>query len=1184
MTEEFNLLEAPLEGSNLIEASAGTGKTFTIAGIYLRLIAETGLKVEEILVVTFTIAATEELRRRIRGKLKSAREALDGIDTGDDFIRDYLPALNKLSGARQRIVNALKSFDEASVYTIHSFCQQVLVDNAFESGSLYNIEIASDRDMLVKGLVNDFWRKTLYNSSDYIARYFLKRISPGDLLELYKKRPMDPSARIEPVPVNPDMDKLEVLYRNLERGFSDLKDSWAENGDEVTDIIKNSGGINRNIYRKTSAESMIEKISIYLAGDDPVTLPDVFEKFTMTKILASPGKSGPSPESPFFMLCDSFYPGAVETAEMLDDLLIYTKHELFNYIDTELEKLKGEKQERSFDDLIRDVHRAVTGPRGGILGSNVSGRYRAALIDEFQDTDQLQFEIFRRLFNNKKSVLFLIGDPKQAIYRFRGADVFSYIDASEQMEKSYTLLNNWRSRPELINAVNTFFKGCENPFRFERIGFSPVRAGNENQADPFYCDSVNSSGMDIVLARGDVSDEVSTSEAAEIILESIAAKISGIIDPSSGRYMLGERRINPGDIAVLVRTNDLAGNLRYRLRRLNIPSVIQGGETVFSTPDAIELFYIAAAAAEPGNERSLKAAVSTDIFGIKAGDFPLLSSAEGNGRFRSFDEISGRFFHYREIWHVSGIMPMFRELLIRERVEERLFSLPEGERRITNIYHLIELLHRAEKSRDLPVSGLLAWFRSSITEKPSDDEYLTRLERDDFAVKILTVHSSKGLEFPVVFCPLIPEGDSSIRGPMIYHDRADSNRTVMFLDNNAATSQEKEIYKTENFAENVRLIYVALTRAKSRCFVYTAKTIKDFTSSTPFSLFYKLRNDIGEITEKPGFNEYKEAIEKISFNSQGCINFQVSNITEGKRYDSVIDKINLPELSARIFNGTIKDDWRVWSYSSLVRGYESEGRDRDRDASSLPEIHMPESDSIFTFPSGAKPGLFIHEIFENIDFTWPIDNIREIIVSSMTKYGFDNKWAGSIEDMVKNVLNADIDNRGLKLSAVSSDRRLNELEFHFPAESGSVDDLKNIFISQGGNTAGAANGITGFPSLRGFLKGFIDMVFLYKGKYYITDWKSNNLGPGYELYSHERIVEEMGRHNYFLQYHLYSLALHRYLGLRLGRDYDFNRDFGGVYYLFVRGIHPEFPGSGVFYDRPEKGLIEELDLFFKTGA
>lgn len=1182
MTKEFDLIKAPLEGSNLIEASAGTGKTFTIAGIYLRLIVESGFKVEEILVVTFTIAATEELRRRIRGKLKNAIDAIEGLEIDDSFIKEYLPVLNDRINAKQRIVNALKSFDEASVYTIHSFCQQVLVDNAFESGSLYNIEIATGQNTLVRGLVLDFWRKKLYNSEDFIARFFLRETNPEKFMKLYSSKPIDPSARIEPLCVKPDMKKLTALYHRVEAEFINIKESWACNSAEVIGILKTSTTLKRNIYRIASVDSMAENMNNYFESIDPLIFPDVLEKFTMTKIIASTGKSGPPPESSFFILCDAYYALVLELQEMLNNFLLYTEHELFKYVDTELERLKGEKQERSFDDLIRDVHRAVTGPRGAILGGNVSGRYRAALIDEFQDTDQLQFEIFSRLFNNKNSVLFLIGDPKQAIYRFRGADIYSYIEASKKMENCYTLKKNWRSRPELINAVNTLFAGCDDPFRFERIEFTPVSPGNEEQADIFYMDDKNTSGMDIILVKGEDSDDLSSPEAVGMILEGIASKISEIIDPSSCAYKLGNKEIHPGNIAVLVRKHSLAQDLRSRLRELNIPSVIQGGETVFSTKDGMELFYLTAAVADPGNERLIKTGVSTDLFGIKASDFIPLLSGEGIERFKSFADISDRFYRYRETWHKKGIMPMLNELLAAELVEERLFSLPEGERRITNIYHLIELLHRAEKGRDLSVSELIIWFRSAIIDQPGDDEYLTRLDRDDFAVKIQTVHSSKGLEFPIVFCPLIPESDTINSDSLVYHDPDDSNSTVMYLNSSAAPDEVKKLFKAENFAENVRLLYVALTRAKSKCFVYTAKTKKIFNTSTLFSIFYDMRNDIGEKTDKPDFEEYKKALDSISRSSRGCINFQVSEKSEKGRY--FINKTESLKLEAKVFTGVIKDDWRVWSYSSLMQGHDYGGRDRDNLTSTVPYTGEIAGDSIFTFPSGPKPGICIHEIFENIDFTWPLERLKEMIGITLKKYSFEEKWIPHVESMVVNVLNSDLNDNGLKLSLLGKDKRLNELEFYFPAEGSAVEELKNIFNSFKGYPPYAAAGIVDAPFLNGFLKGFIDLIFVFNGKYYIVDWKSNNLGHGFEFYLKERIEKEMAGHNYFLQYHLYSLALNRYLFMRLGKNYEYEKDFGGVYYLFVRGMDAGLAGNGVFFDKPEKSLIEGLDKFFKSGA
>lgn len=1182
MIRELDLIKTPLKGSNLIEASAGTGKTFTIAGFYLRLIVESGFRVEEILVVTFTIAATEELRRRIRGKLKSAMDAIEGVDVDDSFLKEYLPVLKESANAKQKIVNALKSFDEASVYTIHSFCQQVLVDNAFESGSLYDIEIATGQNSLVRGLVLDFWRRKLYNSKDFIVRFFIRETNPEKLLKLYHSRPMDPSAIIEPQGVKPDIKKLENLYNRVESEFIRLKESWTCNAAEVIEILKTSTALNRNVYRIASTDSMVEKMNDYLKGTDPLPFPDVLEKFTITKIISSPGKSGIPPESPFFILCDAYYILVLELQAMLDNFLLYTEHELFEYVDKELERLKGEKQERSFDDLIKDVHRAVTGSRGAILGSNVSGRYRAALIDEFQDTDQLQFEIFSRLFGNKDSVLFLIGDPKQAIYRFRGADIFSYIEASEKMKNSYTLLNNWRSRPELIKAVNRLFAGCDAPFRFEKIKFMPVRAGDENQADVFYMNEKNNSGMDIVLAKGENSEDLLSSDAVDLILSGIAAKISEMVDPSSGTYRLGNKGINPGDIAVLVRTHALARGLCTRLGEINIPSVIQGVETVFSTQDALELFYIAAAVAEPGNERLVRTAVSTDMFGYKASDFIPLLNGQGTDRYKSFDDISDRFYRYRETWFKRGIMPMLNDLIAIELVEERLFALPEGERRITNIYHLIELLHRAEKSRELSMSELVIWFRAAIVEEPDDDEYLTRLERDDFAVKILTVHSSKGLEFPVVFCPLMPESNSINSDSLIYHDPDDSNRTVMYLNSSAAPEEIKELFKAENFAENVRLLYVAFTRAKSKCFVYTAKTIRNFNTSTPFSIFYNMRNDIDEKTDKPDFEEYKRALEHISGSSQGCINFQVVEKSEKGRY--FVNKSESPNLEAKVFTGVIKDDWRVWSYSSLMQGHDYGERDRDSFTSSVPDTGEVVEDSIFTFPSGPKPGICIHEIFENIDFTWSDENLKETVGIILNKYGFEDKWLPHVKSMVVNVLNSDLNNNGLKLSLLDKTKRLNELEFYFPAKAPAVEELRNLFTSFNGYPPYAAAGIVDASSLRGFLKGFIDMIFVFNDRYYIIDWKSNNLGSGLKFYSKENIEIEMAGHNYYLQYHLYSLALHRYLFMRLGKDYDYEKDFGGVYYLFVRGMDSGLAGNGVFFDKPEISLIAGLDKFFKSGA
>ena len=1180
MTREFDLLTAPLEGSNLIEASAGTGKTFTIAGIYLRLIVESDLKVEDILVVTFTIAATEELRRRIRDKLKRAREALEGVAVDDEFINAYFHVLRSRENAKQRIISALKSFDEASVYTIHSFCQQVLVDNAFESGSLYNIEIASDETPVIWELVKDFWRKKLYNAEEFVADFFLRKVRPEIFLKLYKGKPLDPSARIEPVPVNPDITGMRNAYQKISSGFSELRKLWPDFREDAGSLLKGSDALRKNIYSESIVDSMIKDMDSYVSGYDPLLLPENFGKFTHSKISASVKKDCAAPQSPFFSLCSTYLSIVRDFEVMLNDYFLLTRHEFFTYIENELARLKVERPGRSFNDLIKDVHSALAGGGGRSLSANVAGRYRAALIDEFQDTDQLQFDIFSRLFNNKKSVLFLIGDPKQAIYRFRGADIFSYLEASAGMDNKYTLLNNWRSRDELIKAVNILFSGCDNPFNFNRIEFSSVRPGKEDQADIFYDDSVNASGMDIILARGEDSGELNAGEASDIILSDIAAEISRLIDPGSQRFRLGSRAVNPGDIAVLVRTHYLARDLRLRLRRLNIPSVIQGAETVFSTNEALELYYILNAASEPGNERSVKAALSTDLLGMKAPDFVSFSSDEESETGAGFAAIADRFYQYRETWHSRGIMAMINALILNENIEERLFASIEGERKITNIQHLAEMLHRMEKRGKLSGNELLLWFRKGIMDKPDDDEYLTRLERDDFAVKIQTIHSSKGLEFPVVFCPLLPESSNITGESIVYHDPDENNRPVMYLGSSSLPERVNQLFQEEEIAENMRLIYVALTRAKSKCYVYTAKTKKNFYLSTPYRLFYKNRNDLPLVSEKPDFDEYRGAIQNIADISRGSINFRFTGNAEDVYYRPQRGADN--NLSAKEFTGNIRSDWRIWSYSSLVKHDPAfDGRDRDASDVSVNDTTLNQvNDTIFSFPSGVKAGLFMHEIFENIDFTWPVESIAPVIMEKTLKYGFEDKWLPHLAHMVNSVINCDLDSGGLRLSSLGTGERLNELEFFIPASAPSAVELKKFLVSHGGFSEAAAQGIRDTSSIRGFLKGFIDMVFLYQGKYYILDWKSNNLGSSPSMYSPGKIAEEMGRHNYFLQYHIYTLALHRYLALRMGDAYSYDKDFGGVYYLFIRGMGEGERGSGVFYHKPDDAVIKGLDLFF----
>ncbi len=606
---EFDVIESPLSGTNLIEASAGTGKTYAISIIFLRLIVENNFRIEDILVVTFTIPATMELRLRIRDRLRDAVFVIEGNSIEDKTVNLLMGKYKGDNIMKQRILTSLKSFDQASVYTIHSFCQQMLVDNAFESGSLFNSEIVNDNALIERG-VTDLCRLTLYNTSPALVSYFMDNCSVGELLELYKKRPLSPDLRIEPEDSDADIESLERCRNLISELYIELSSAWARESGRVTDIFCSSKILKGNIYREDSMDSLIEEMNDYIASEIPFVLFDRFYNYTSDKIRDSLKKGCEYPESEVFDICQKIYTANEEYNNAGSLMLISIKKRLFDVIDDQVLSNKSQNSRRSFDDLIKDAQRGLNGKSGKLLEDKVRARYKAALIDEFQDTDNLQFDIFSRLFNNDMTILFLIGDPKQAIYRFRGADIFSYMKASQLMKNRYTLARNWRSRQELIESVNTIFERCTNPFIFDKIQFYPVRPGEETQGAIFMKQGVRVPPFDIWLA-GEGSES-----AESMLIEKLSSEISLLINRGDDNpYTLGDRAINPGDIAVLVRTRKQGIAVRDAFAMYSIPSVSRGMDNVFHSDEALALYFIVSAIADPANYNLVKAASSTIAMG-----------------------------------------------------------------------------------------------------------------------------------------------------------------------------------------------------------------------------------------------------------------------------------------------------------------------------------------------------------------------------------------------------------------------------------------------------------------------------------------------------------------------------------------------------------------------------------------
>ncbi len=1190
--EDFDLQNSPLEGASLIEASAGTGKTYAITGLFLRLILEKNLSVSEILVVTFTEAATEELKDRIRTRLLDAIRVFSGEDTEDTFLKILAQKTANRSRALWRLKEAVRLFDETSIHTIHGFCRKALHENAFESGSLFDTELVPRQDDFKKEIVEDFWRIHFYKASPVFVNYAVhQKMGVKNLFSLFLRSTIHPNLKIIPETSAPDALPEQTA---LQSAFDDLKEAWPLVRKEVEDLLMNHKGLNRNKYRTGNIPVWIQEMDrLVLTQGYSSVLFDGFSKFCAIELEASVKKNHVAPVHPFFYLCEKLKEKADALNLVFEQQLLGLKVELCHYLEQELSRRKRKKNILYFDDLLQNLLSALQGKGGDILARSIRDRYQAALIDEFQDTDPVQYAIFKKVFGVKNRILFLIGDPKQAIYGFRGADIFAYMDAAERAQKRYTLKENWRSEPDLIHAVNTIFGNVQTPFVFEKIPFHPVVPAKDKtdrvtletasglSENTFHLWYLNA---DEIAGHG---KPISKTLAKEKIATAVAAEIARILNDN---VMLGQRPVKEYDMAVLVRENNEARLMQRVLSEINIPSVLYSTDDLFASHEALEVLRVLSAMEKPDDQNRLRLSLATDMLGLKGEDiFQTLESED------KWEKWVIRFRMYHRVWMDRGFMGMFQMLLRDEAILSRLMGFPDGERRCTNLLHLLEVLHRTETDGNFGIPGLVKWLSEKRDpDLQGEEEHQLRLESDENAVRLITIHRSKGLEYPIVFCPFTWAGAKTRNTvePVLFHDSADQLRATLDL-GSENVGKHRTISETETLAENLRLLYVALTRAKNRCYLVWGRINGAETSALSY-LFHQpkaldrenLIHGLAPLKEL-SHGQMVSDLETMTAGSHGAISF--SEMPEihalGPEKIPSSDKqtgLIFPETPIEIDAG-----FRISSFSSLVSRHHADGETPDHDPVMLSHGENEASDDvetvsgIFAFPKGAKAGTFMHDIFEHLDFCEKdTAYMNDLVAAKLLEHGFESHWQDIICAMVQNVLSVPLmqDRPELVLGRIPDKDRMNELGFYFPIQSVSSERLTTIF-----KAALSAHMPKDFPTrmetlyfspMRGFMRGFVDMVFQYEGKYFLVDWKSNFLGNRISDYEEKSLNGAMTHHFYVLQYHIYCAALNQYLKLRVS-DYDYKRDFGGVFYLFLRGMDPDMgPDYGIYRDRPSKEWIE----------
>ncbi|MDX2052344.1 MAG: exodeoxyribonuclease V subunit beta [Polyangiaceae bacterium] len=1223
-------LQVPLFGTELIEASAGTGKTHTITTLYLRLLLERKLSVEQILVVTFTEAATFELRARIRKRLRSAFDVLsadESAQSAEDPEILQIAADIPREDATRRLRLALATLDAAQVFTIHGFCQRVLGEYAFESGLRFDLKLSADVRPLLTELVQDFWTRELFEASEAEVQY-LKQSHTDllDLIQLARTVAGFPNIQVVPAPSGRGTPDALSAFVAARARFAEV---WAQERDRVEQLLLTTTALSRTTYKLDSIGSWLEQLD-GLAKETRVTLHGWFDKvenFGSRVLAEKTNKNKITPQNPAFGAIQELVDAYKIAAQSLEEWRRRCVAKLVEYVRSEFPKRKELAGVQSFDDLLNQLHAAVTSDAGVALARSIEERYPAALIDEFQDTDPTQYAIFRRIYSNTpgepkerpKSTLFLIGDPKQAIYAFRGADIFAYLKAARDAEpNTYTLATNFRSDPSLVEAVNTVFEGVQNPFIFEDIRYVHVAARpgatdkltlNGQRLPPVELQFL---GRNVLNPRSAKPGQALSKHWSETTLPALVAREISASLKSGAK--IGERGVRPGDIAVLTRTNRQALLVQAELRALGVASVLHGDTSVFDAPEARELGFVLRAVAEPNSQRAVRVALATTLFGQTADDLFALEQDEAG-----WERWVEDFHRWNETWQRRGVFQMLRQVLTECRAHERILAWIDGERRLTNLLHLGELLHSQACSQHLGVSGVLQWFDEMRHDRGSRDGIAPeaqqiRLESDALAVQLTTVHRSKGLEYPIVYCPYLWDGTllfATEEQQLIYHEP--ENVEEVKLDVRATDEKEevKALAEREKLAENLRLLYVALTRAKHRVVVAWGAVGTDFRYS---ALGYILHSQRGDFLATPDTvaarlkgltdQEMLQELNALCVRSGGSV--AVAELHPGPAEPYVSFEAPRQTGEALKLSRVLASHFRSSSFSGLTKGASVRlaptvelGRDWD-DEGEAPSAVVSASGTgglvtLEQFPRGARPGTLLHSVLENLDFSEVApDKIQAVAAPFLELTGLSTVALGpalgrGLSEVLQTPL-LDSPNT-LTLAKLDQKKRLNELEFTLPVHAEgqrrlTPRDLASVLELGAGKNAPIPKhypselGRLNFVPLEGFLRGFIDLVFEHEGLFYVADYKSNYLGPRYRDYSADELKGAMADHHYYLQYHLYTLALHRYLRQKL-RGYSYERHFGGVFYLFLRGMSPiNANKTGVFFDRPEERLVSALDDLF----
>ncbi|MGM0588033.1 MAG: exodeoxyribonuclease V subunit beta [Bacteroidota bacterium] len=1231
MSKPFDIFTSlpELNGRSLIEASAGTGKTYNISGLFVRLVAENQFgcaeDVSRIVVVTYTKAATKELKQRITQRLRDSHQVLTGNldpeETTDDFLKQVHEQYQENSRAQNHLRQVLGQIDQLSVFTIHSFAQRLLQEFGPQASIDYTGEIITDPTEVTNELVYDYWRRLVAESDQDIGSQILLQLlrsdqtTPEKFIETYGDIITDTQMEFR---ASVDLDHKREEWRDLNARMRTVADGFS---DEIkaefrTYFYSEEYNLSKTVFKPEKWEEF-DGYFTTLAEAELIT--DLSESewknvgyFGYPDGIDQKCNKGLEPED---LPLSSETKTWMQSLQEIQQLATGLYEEQADITQTVLQQLHTgyqhalqERDDYTYDDLLYMADQMVQ--QHPQVREAIRTRYPISLIDEFQDTDPLQWSIFKTLYPTEvgdDSLLCLIGDPKQSIYKFRGADIYSYLAARDQIpeERHFTLDANYRSDQAFIEAQNQLWHRHEDAFFIDdQISYSDVQWNPERTKQSPLAGTMGALHW-IVDENENDEAELNKSDAQERAAHITAQHIQQTLER-------GGSQISPSDIAVLCNSNKEAALIKRTLFEYGLNSVQLSRDNVFESKEARELQLILEAVVDPGNAYKLRAALGTRILNGQELLLQLRQQEEPDADTeQAWEQWLMRVLEWHQLWSDRGFTPMLRRWLEQGKCEQHLLAYHDGERRVTNMRHLIDLLQEMARQRPGEPHYLLHELqqrRHTAGDHSSSEEEELRLENDRDLINVVTIHRSKGLEYPIVYTPFLWSGINTSqlwrRRPYIYHNPQNSQQKLLDIDGKQIEGSKFHFFR-EEMQDKLRVAYVALTRGEHHNIVISVPYQHNYQdkgdsaySPLDYILFGRERFEQGlrkkykeyisaENTNWITYSEVPEAVanvkesmshEQMTFESWSAD----SQVTERSAEDPAEkEKLALQHRSFEHKNQLIPS-WSIRSYSALGRGLHGGSEDElaafdvkmDEVESENESAQVSSGNSMFSFPRGARTGLCWHKMYEEFTFDDP-DTYTPVIERELESHGFDpRRWLPVLLKHVQTTMQKELlPIANLRLGDLSPVALLPEMEFHFQYAQANAREIMQLVRPHEADFEDA-------PLPPGLMKGFIDLTFEHQGKIYLLDYKSNHLGNTFDDYQTGALAESIREHHYDLQYHLYTLALHRYLKLRKGSSYSYNKHFGGAFYLFLRGVQPGEATTGIYFERPDYEIIQSLDHYF----